>query len=304
MRRAGSVIANDSLLLLTALIWGLAFVAQREGMNYVGPFTYNAVRFALGSLSLVPLILFRARRRECAPIAPTASAPRRIGALPAGLIAGGILFFGASLQQIGIVHTTAGKAGFITGLYVVLVPLSGLFWRQRAGWSAWVGALLSVAGLFLLSMTDALTIECGDLLVLIGAFFWAAHVQAVGRLAPRTDPVGLSCVQFALCSLLSAGGALLTETPRLPDILAAAGPILYGGVMSVGVAYTLQVVAQRSAPPAHAAILLSLESVFAALGGLVILGESLSARGAVGCAVMFAGMLASQAPLLLKKAPP
>jgi len=307
MRRAGSVIANDSLLLLTALIWGLAFVAQREGMNYVGPFTYNAVRFALGSLSLVPLILFRARR-GCAPIAPTAptaSAPRRIGALPAGLIAGGILFFGASLQQIGIVHTTAGKAGFITGLYVVLVPLSGLFWRQRAGWSAWVGALLSVAGLFLLSMTDALTIARGDLLVLIGAFFWAAHVQAVGRLAPRTDPVGLSCVQFALCSLLSAVGALLTETPRLPDILAAAGPILYGGVMSVGVAYTLQVVAQRSAPPAHAAILLSLESVFAALGGLVILGESLSARGAVGCAVMFAGMLASQAPLVLrKKAPP
>ena len=307
MRRAGSVIANDSLLLLTALIWGLAFVAQREGMNHVGPFTYNAVRFALGSLSLVPLILFRARRgcAPSAPIAPAASAPRGIGALPAGLIAGGILFFGASLQQIGIVHTTAGKAGFITGLYVVLVPLSGLFWRQRAGWSAWVGALLSVAGLFLLSMTDALTIERGDLLVLIGTFFWAAHVQAVGWLAPRTDPVGLSCVQFALCSLLSAVGALLTETPRLPDILAAAGPILYGGVMSVGVAYTLQVVAQRSAPPAHAAILLSLESVFAALGGLVILGESLSARGAVGCAVMFAGMLASQAPLVLrKKAPP
>jgi drug/metabolite transporter (DMT)-like permease len=312
MRRSGSVVLNDSLLLLTALIWGLGFVAQRQGMSFVGPFTYNAVRFALGSLSLVPLILVRSRRGRgaamadaaapSAPIAPAApAAARRVGPVPAGLIAGGILFFAASLQQVGIVHTTAGKAGFITGLYVVLVPLSGLLWRQRAGWSAWAGALLSVAGLFLLSMTDSLTIARGDLIVLIGAFFWAAHVQAVGWLSPRTDPVGLSCVQFALCSLLSAVGALATETPRLPDILAAAVPILYGGLISVGVAYTLQVVAQRSAPPAHAAILLSLESVFAALGGLAILGESLPARSAIGCAVMFAGMLASQAPLLLGK---
>jgi drug/metabolite transporter (DMT)-like permease len=155
-------------------------------MNYVGPFTYNAVRFALGSLSLVPLILFRARR-GCAPIAPTASAPRRIGALPAGLIAGGILFFGASLQQIGIVHTTAGKAGFITGLYVVLVPLSGLFWRQRAGWSAWVGALLSVAGLFLLSMTDALTIEPSSSALRACSPPWAAWSSS-GRASRRAAP--------------------------------------------------------------------------------------------------------------------
>jgi drug/metabolite transporter (DMT)-like permease len=310
MRRAGSVILNDSLLLLTALIWGLGFVAQREGMSYVGPFTYNAVRFALGGVSLVPLILIRARRGrtgalrvDAAGSAPLtgAPAPRRIGSVSAGLIAGGILFFAASLQQVGIVSTTAGKAGFITGLYVVLVPLFGLLWRQRAGWSAWAGALLSVAGLFLLSMTDALTIGRGDLMVLVGAFFWAGHVQAVGLLSPRTDPVRLSCVQFALCALLSAAGALLTETPRAADILAAAVPILYGGVISVGIAYTLQVVAQRSAPPAHAAILLSLESVFAALGGLVILGESLSTRGIAGCAVIFSGMIASQAPLLLKR---
>ncbi|MGA2977237.1 MAG: DMT family transporter [Spirochaetia bacterium] len=301
MRRVGSIIANDSLLLLTALIWGLAFVAQRMGMSHVGPFTYNAVRFALGSLSLVPLILVRRTRARRAGPDTVVSEPRRIGAVPAGLIAGSILFFGASLQQIGIVTTTAGKAGFITGLYVVLVPLTGLFWRQRTGWSAWAGACLSVAGLFLLSLTNAFTIERGDLLVLVGAFFWTAHVQAVGMLAPRTDPIGLSCVQFALCSALSAGGALLTEQPRLSAVLAAAGPILYGGVMSVGIAYTLQVVAQRSAPPAHAAILLSLESVFAALGGYIVLGESLSLRGAVGCAVMFAGMLVSQSPLVMRR---
>jgi drug/metabolite transporter (DMT)-like permease len=315
MRRTGSVIVNDCLLLLTALIWGLGFVAQREGMSYVGPFTFNAVRFALGSLSLVPLILIRARHAPIAPAvlrspsgrwascrdgAPSRGVPRW-SAIPAGLIAGGILFFAASLQQVGIVSTTAGKAGFITGLYVVLVPLFGLFWRQRTGWSAWAGAFLSVAGLFLLSMTDTLTIGRGDLIVLVGAFFWAGHVQAVGWFSPRTDPVGLSCVQFALCSLLSAVCALVTETPRTADILAAAAPILYGGVISVGIAYTLQVVAQRSAPPAHAAILLSLESVFAALGGMIILGESLPARGIAGCAVIFAGMIVSQAPLLLKK---
>jgi drug/metabolite transporter (DMT)-like permease len=302
MRRPGSVLANDSLLLLTALIWGCAFVAQRQGMSFVGPFTYNAVRFALGSITLLPLIIIRARRaRGAGEQDGQAPAARRWNPVSAGLIAGLILFFGASLQQIGIVRTTAGKAGFITGLYVVLVPLLGLFWRQRAGWSAWAGALLSVAGLFLLSLTDSFTMDRGDLLVLVGAFFWAGHVQAVGWLSPRTDPVVLSCVQFAVCSLLSAACALLTEAPRLPDILAGAWPILYGGVMSVGVAYTLQVVAQRRAPPAHAAILLSLESVFAALGGMLILGEGLSARGAAGCAVMFAGMLASQAPLILRR---
>jgi drug/metabolite transporter (DMT)-like permease len=310
MRRAGSVIANDALLLLTALIWGCAFVAQRQGMAFVGPFTYNAVRFALGSVSLLPVIAVRAgMARTRAPAAasgpePTPATPagaRHWSPLAAGALAGAILFFGASLQQVGIVRTTAGKAGFITGLYVALVPLFGLLWRQRAGWSAWAGAALSVAGLFLLSVTDSLTMERGDLLVLIGAFFWAGHVQAVGWLSPRTDPIGLSCVQFAVCSLLSAAAALLTEAPRLPDVLAAAGPILYGGLMSVGVAYTLQVVAQRAAPPAHAAILLSLESVFAALGGMVLLGESLSVRGAVGCVTMFTGMLVCQAPLMLAR---
>jgi drug/metabolite transporter (DMT)-like permease len=296
MRRAGSVIANDSLLLLTAVIWGMAFVAQRIGMDHVGPFTYNAVRFALGSLVLLPFVLIRG------PWVPrpngTDRAPR-IGAVPAGLIAGAVLVFGASLQQIGLVSTTAGKAGFITGLYVVLVPLSGLLWSQRTGVTAWLGAVLCLVGLFFLSVTAELTVERGDLFVLIGSVFWAAHVQVVGWLSPRTDPVRLACAQFAVCSLASAGGALLTEQVRLPTILAASGPILYGGILSVGIAYTLQVVAQRSAPPAHAAILLSLESVFAALGGSLILGERLGARGALGCALMFGGMIVSQAPLLV-----
>jgi drug/metabolite transporter (DMT)-like permease len=214
------------------------------------------------------------------------------------LIAGVVLVFGASLQQIGLVYTTAGKAGFITGLYVVLVPLSGLLWRQRTGWSAWMGAVLCVVGLFFLSVTASLTVERGDLLVLIGSFFWAAHVQVVGWLSPRTDPVRLACVQFAVCSAASTGGALIAEQVSMAAILAAAGPLLYGGILSVGIAYTLQVVAQRNAPPAHAAILLSLESVFAAIGGSLLLGERLDARGALGCALMFSGMLVSQAPAI------
>jgi len=303
MRRSGVVLLNDSLLLLTAMIWGVAFVAQRAGMDYVGPFTYNAVRFALGSLALLPLAAARSRKapRSAAAAAPSsvAPAPAPIGAFGAGLIAGVILIFGASLQQIGLVYTTAGKAGFVTGLYVVLVPLSGLLWGQRTEWSAWAGAVVCVVGLFFLGVTSALAVDRGDLIVLAGSFFWAAHVQVVGWLSPRTDPVRMACVQFAVCSLASAAGALAFEQPRLSSILAAAGPILYGGILSVGVAYTLQVVAQRRAPPSHAAILLSLESAFAAVGGAVILGERLGARGTLGCSLMFAGMIASQAPALI-----
>jgi len=302
MRRWLSVIANDSLLLLTAVIWGVAFVAQRAGMEHVGPFTYNAVRFSIGSLTLVPILLLRRGR---------AGSPRPVGAGRAGpgvwtggLLAGVILFLGASLQQAGLVSTTAGKGGFITGLYVVLVPLTGLFRRQRAGWGGWVGATLSLAGLFLLSVSDRFTMERGDLLVLASALFWTAHVQIVGWLSPRMNPLGLACLQFAVCAVLCAAGAALTETVLLSGILRAAVPILYGGLLSVGVAFTLQVVAQAKAPPTHAAVILSLESVFAALGGALILSERLGTRGAVGCVIMFAGMLFSQVPRLLRASGP
>ena len=302
MRRWLSVIANDSLLLLTAVIWGVAFVAQRAGMEHVGPFTYNAVRFAIGSLTLVPIILLRRRPARSAGSA-VAGRPRPASAGPGvwigGLLAGAVLFLGASFQQSGLVYTTAGKAGFITGLYVVLVPLTGLFRRQRAGWGGWVGALLSLAGLFLLSVSERFTMERGDLLVLASALFWTAHVQIVGWLSPRTDALALACIQFAVCAILCTAGAVLWETVRLSGILDAAVPILYGGLLSVGVAFTLQVVAQAKAPPAHAAVILSLESVFAALGGALILSERLGARGTIGCAIMFSGMLFSQVPRLL-----
>ena len=283
---------SDGLLLLTATIWGFAFVAQRVGMDYVGPFTFNGIRFALGGLVLVPFIMGQ-RHKDDGNDVPLAQ--RRVGTiLRGGGLAGIVLFTGASLQQAGLVYTTAGNAGFITGLYVVIVPILGIFLRLRANPGTWIGAVLAAIGLYFLSITDQLTIAFGDLLVLAGAFFWAAHVLIIGWLSPRTDSLKLALSQFMVCSFLSLLAAMFFETMSLYSIFQAAVPILYGGVLSVGVAYTLQVVAQRHAPPAHAAILLSLEAVFAAIGGWIMLGERLSARGLSGCGLMLAGMLISQ----------
>jgi drug/metabolite transporter (DMT)-like permease len=283
---------SDVLLLLTATIWGFAFVAQRVGMEYVGPFTYNGIRFALGSLVLVPFVARKAAEGEPAGGRSPINGGRTI--LLGGGLAGFTLFVGASLQQVGLVYTTAGNAGFITGLYVVIVPLMGLLFRQRANGGTWVGALLAAAGLYFLSITDQFTIAFGDFLELAGAFFWAAHVLIIGWLAPRMNPLKLALAQFAACSFFSLIAAAALETLTLEALILAAAAILYGGVLSVGVAYTLQVVAQRTAHPAHAAILLSLEAVFAALGGWLFLEESLSAREMLGCGLMLAGMLLSQ----------
>lgn len=282
----------DLLLLLTAAIWGFAFVAQRVGMDYIGPYTYNALRFALGSCSLLPLIWLGTRKRNAEhPEIPSGNG-RAI--IVGGLIAGVALFAGASLQQVGMVYTTAGNAGFITGLYVVMVPLLGLFWKQRPGIGTWLGAILASAGLYFLSVTEDLTISFGDLLVLLSAFFWAGHVLIIGWLSPKMDSLKLSAVQFAICSFASLVVAFCIETASLDAIIGAAIPILYGGLFSVGIAYTLQVVAQRHAHPAHSAILLSLEGSFAALGGWLLLGEVLGLRALFGCGLMLAGMLLSE----------
>ncbi len=282
----------DALLLLTATIWGFAFVAQRVGMEYVGPFTFNGVRFALGSLSLVPLLFILDRRpTKARRLLPPAGPATLLGG---GGLAGLFLFAGASLQQVGLVYTTAGNAGFITGLYVVIVPIMGLALRQRTNAGTWLGALMAASGLYFLSISEQFTIAWGDLLELIGAFFWAAHVLIIGWLSPRMDALKLAITQFAACSLLSLLTALAIETITWEGLQQAAIPILYGGLGSVGVAYTLQVVAQKDAPPAHAAIFLSMEAVFAAFGGWLLLNEVLSARGFFGCGLMLAGMLLSQ----------
>ena len=275
----------DALLMLTALIWGSAFVAQRAGMAHMGPLLFNGIRFALGALVLLPWVLRRPAR--------TAAGRRslRSDLLQGGALAGLVLFLAATLQQVGLVYTTAGKAGFITGLYVIIVPLLGLCWGHRPRWGGWAGAGLAATGLYLLSVTGRLDFAPGDLWVLAGAFFWAVHMLVLGRLSPRMEPARLACTQFAVCAAFSLLAGTLFETITLPAIRGAALPILYGGLVSVGVAYTLQVVAQRHAPPIHAAVILSLEAVFAALAGWVLLGELLSLRALVGCGLMFAGMI-------------
>lgn len=283
---------SELLLFLTAIIWGLAFVAQRSGMAFVGPFTFNAVRFTLGAVALLPVILYldRKKRQRGETVESTQSRTLLIG----GLSAGFLLFVGSSLQQIGIVFTTAGNAGFITGLYVVLVPILGMFWGQRTGRNTWAGSLLAAAGLYLLSFTEQFTIARGDFLVLIGAFVWAGHVLLIGMFSSRTDSLKLALSQIIVCATLSALVAVGFETGGVTDIQRAAIPILYAGVMSVGIAYTLQVVGQKNAHPSHAAIILSLEGVFAAVGGWLLLGESMSLRGLTGCGLMLSGILLSQ----------
>ncbi len=275
------------LLLITAIIWGLAFVAQRAGMEHIGPFTYNGIRFGLGSISLIPLLLYTDKRRQ------RAESDKKTMIIGCAL-AGGVLFCGASLQQAGLVYTTAGKAGFITGLYVVFVPILGLFIKQKTGFGMWVGAIVAAWGMYLLSVTESLTIAFGDLLVLLGAIFWAAHVLIISWLSPKMNPIKIALVQFAACSILSLMVAVMVEEIAWQGIKNAAIPILYGGFMSVGIAYTLQVVGQQKAHPTHASIILSLEAAFAAIGGGLMLGEHLSIRGLTGCALMLAGMLISQ----------
>ncbi|OPX56618.1 Threonine/homoserine efflux transporter RhtA [Oceanospirillum multiglobuliferum] len=281
---------SDLMLLLTAAIWGLAFVAQRLGMEHVGPFTFNASRFFLGALSLLPLLLFF--KPEVKTIDTTAKKP--ISLWLGGAMAGMLLFMGAALQQVGLQYTTAGKAGFITGLYIILVPMLALFWGQRTGRNTWLGALLAVVGLYLLSINDDFSLSYGDLLQLIGAFFWAGHVLMIGWLSPQLDAIRLSIVQFFTCGVISLIAAFIAETPQIADIAAGWQPIAYAGLLSVGVAYTLQVVAQKSTPASHAAIILSLEAVFAVIGGYLMLNELLSLKAMIGCGLMLAGMLISQ----------
>ena len=272
----------DLLLLLTAAIWGFSFVAQRTGMDHVGPFTFNAARFLAGSLVLVPVMLLSDRRRPADDLSTTGFAassviPRRSSLLWGGLVAGAVLFAAAAFQQAGIASTTAGKTGFITSLYVVLVPLLGLAVGIRPPFVVWVGAVLAVVGLYFLTIEGEFAMSRGDLLVLAGAVMWAVHFLVLGRFSPGLAPVRLAFVLFVADGLRAAAAA-----------------ILLSGIFSIGVGYTLQVAAQRHAPPADAAIILSLEAVFAVVGGWLLLDEQLTQRALFGCALMLAGILISQ----------
>lgn len=293
-----TAIKSDSLLLLTSLIWGFAFVAQRMGMDYVGPFVFNGIRFALGAMVILPFILLQNKKQTSNQQPVTRNRYLAIG----GLILGLSVFGGATFQQYGLVYTTAGNAGFITGLYVVIVPILGLFRKEFPHVSVWIAAMLAVVGMYLLSITESLTINFGDMLVLIGAFFWAAHVVIIGIMSPKVNALKLALIQYVVCAVLSIIVALAVESNTWDGIFQAAIPILYGGILSVGIAYTLQVIAQKKASPAHAAIILSLEAVFAAIGGWLVLDEQLGYRAIIGCGLMLLGMLVAQYRLIKRKA--
>lgn len=283
------------ILLLTAAIWGFAFVAQRVGMQHVGAFTFNGVRFALGSMSLLPVIyFFNKKSKNGKKVKDEFEEANLKTTIKSGLLAGSVLFIAASLQQVGLIYTTAGKAGFITSLYIVLVPILGIFLKQKTHFTTWIGALTAVVGLYLLSINESLTIEFGDFLEIVGAFFWAAHIQLIDRFVKNVDAIKLSSIQFAACAVLSFIVALIFEDISISGLSSALVPILYGGIMSAGVAYTLQAIGQKSAKPSHAAIALSMESVFAAIGGALLLEERLPVKGYVGCGLMLLGMLIAQ----------
>lgn len=286
-----SVWKADAMLLLTALLWGAAFVAQRVGMNSVGPFTFNGVRFLLGAIALLPLAQYQRNVVRTRGSGIELGYPRYVRACG---IAGIFLFAGSSLQQVGLLWTTAGKAGFITGLYVVFVPLLGLLGRHRPDSWTWAGVVLAAAGMFLLSVNEAFSIAFGDLLELVGALFWAGHVLLVGRYAARLEPISFSIGQFLVCGVLSLATAVWREPITLAGLSGGLVPIAYGGLISVGIGYTLQVVAQKDALPTHAAIILSLEAVFAAWAGRLLLGEIMSWRATGGCALMLIGCLLAQ----------
>ncbi|MDD5508933.1 MAG: DMT family transporter [Bacteroidales bacterium] len=287
-----SIVKSELLLLLAALIWGFAFTAQRVGMEYMGPFLFNGIRFGLGALVLGAFIFIR-KNREI-DIRPEFLQDHRKTLVRGGIIAGLLVFAGATLQQTGMIYTTAGNGGFITGLYVVFVPILGLFIRHRPAFFVWIGAFLATMGMYFLSVTGSFHIAKGDLLVLGCAFVWAFHVLYIGHVSPRVDALKLALIQYIITSLLSLVIAVLFEKIVWQAIVDATVPLLYGGIFSVGIAYTLQIVGQKKAPPAHAAIILSAEAVFAAVGGWLILNEVLSARALLGCALMLAGMVLAQ----------
>lgn len=291
---------NTFLLLLTAFIWGIAFVAQSVGMDYVGPLTFNASRFIIGAIFLIPCIAFLDKLKEKenqAACKNIPAAPQNKKVLIIGGICCGIAIAAAStLQQYGIAYTTVGKAGFITALYIVIVPILGIFLKRKPRLIIWFSVLLALVGLYFLCMTDSLSFSKGDTLVLLCAFVFSLHIMIIDHFSPMVDGVRMSCIQFAVAGVLCGIPALIFEHPTFSSLIAAWAPILYAGILSCGVAYTLQIVAQKNYDPTVASLLLSLESVFSVLAGWVILHQALSPREIFGCVLVFIAIILVQLP--------
>ena len=281
----------NALLLVASAIWGFAFVAQRVGAAFVGPFSFNAVRFALGALVVSGIAWWLATRRGVAW--PRRRLAWRRALLP-GVLAGVLLAVASNLQQAAMSSVPAGNAAFITGLYMVFVPVIAAFRGHRSSLPTVLGVVSSVIGLYLIAVTDALTIGPGEVLLIISTVVWAAQILVIDHFGPGLSSLRFAAVQFVTCAVVSAIGALLFEPAPFSGVDQAMLPILYGGVLSVGVAFTLQVVGQRDALATHAALIMAMESVFGAIGGALILGENMGLRGYVGAALMVTGIVVSQ----------
>lgn len=288
---------GNLILLLTALIWGCAFVAQSVSMDYIGPFTFQCVRSLIGAAVLVPVFLFldHTKKKDGSYEKPTPAKKRT--QLTAGLVCGIIMTVAGNLQQFGIQYTTAGKAGFITAIYILIVPILGIFMKKKVSPKLWGCVLLALVGLYLLSVTDGFSsVNKGDFFVFLCAIAFAFHILAVDHYVDQVDGVRLSSMQFLICGILSGVMMLIYETPTLPDLMAAALPIAYAGILSCGVAYTLQIVGQKYTNPTMASMIMSLESVFAVLGGMILLREVPTARETLGCVLMFIAIIIPQLP--------
>ncbi len=290
-------IVSALLLLLTALIWGSTFVAQSVGSESVGAFTFVACRSFLAGAALLPLALIRARRasRQDGPVKNT----RRTLFL-GGVLCGTALMVSSVLQQIGVGMTTVGKAGFITALYIVIVPICGIFVRKRVPWHLWCGVGIAVLGMYFLCITEQLSIGRGDLFVFLCALGFSGHILIIDHFSPRVDGVQMSCIQFFVSGILSLVPMLVFERPSLAALAAAAAPILYAGLLSGAVGYTLQIVAQKELQPTVASLIMSLESVFSALAGWLILHQTFSARELFGCILVFCAVILAQIPARTK----
>lgn len=283
------VLRQSALLLLAATIWGIAFVAQSVGAEYVGPFTFLATRSVIGTVVLLPYIAIRDRNNEKTGVC------NKKELMTGGICCGTLLFMASILQQIGIQYTTVGKSGFITAMYIVLVPIVSIFLKKRAGIKIWMGVILAVGGLYFLCMTPGnISFQKGDLLTFFCAVTFSFHILVVDYFAPRIDGVKLSCIQFAVCSMFATIGMFVFESPSIEAVLSAWLPIVYAGALSSGVAYTLQIIGQRGMNPTVASLLMSMESVISVIAGWAILGQSLSVRELIGCVLMFGAIILVQ----------
>lgn len=291
MKQKKTSVGSSLMLFLAAVIWGVAFVAQRVGMDYMGPLTFNGARFLIGGAVLCPLICYRDKRS-----ADNGKGAGRKELFTGGICCGLALCAASLLQQYGIMYTTVGKAGFITALYIILVPVCGIFLHRKIGARVWAGAVIAVVGMYLLCISGGFYLNRGDALVLMCAAVFSVHILAVDYFSPKTDSVKLSCIQFLTSGVLCTVGALFVEQPDPSGLAAGWMPVLYAGVLSCGVAYTLQVAGQKKVEPTVASLILSMESVVSVLAGWLLLNQRLSRRELAGCALVFAAVILVQLP--------